>query len=190
MRISGDRYLNILDLIQMVAHFDRETVLGEEVHILLDELFNKMSKSRVKVKMQYNYANFIKLTTDASKHKTRPCLIDEIEGAFIKQFQKLQENQDVLSDDGKNANIIRMPISGGHKMTVIKDENVQGPEYFEKLAKARDETYRLDKTLIRPPQEFCSYEMDDLEQRVIKVLQDDVTYMIEKAKEVAQEGKI
>ena len=51
MRISGDRYLNILDLIQMVAHFDRETVLGEEVHILLDELFNKMSKSRVKVKM-------------------------------------------------------------------------------------------------------------------------------------------
>lgn len=83
-----------------------------------------------------------------------------------------------------------MPIPGGHKMTVIKDENVQGPEYFEKLAKARDETYRLDKTLIRPPQEFCSYEMDDLEQRVIKVLQDDVTYMIEKAKEVAQEAKI
>ena len=56
-----------------------------------------------------------------------------------------------------------MPIPGGHKMTVMKDENVQGPEYFEKLAKARDETYRLDKTLIRPPQEFCSYEMDDLE---------------------------
>ena len=51
----------------MCAHFDRDTVFGEEVHILLDGLFDKMSKSRVKVKMQYNYANFIKLTTDSSK---------------------------------------------------------------------------------------------------------------------------
>ena len=67
MKISGDRQLNILDLIQMCAHFDRDTVFGEEVHILLDGLFDKMSKSRVKVKMQYNYANFIKLTTDSSK---------------------------------------------------------------------------------------------------------------------------
>ena len=65
MRISGDRQLNILDLIQMCAHFDRDTVFGEEVHILLDGLFDKMSKSRVKVKMQYNYANFIKSTTDS-----------------------------------------------------------------------------------------------------------------------------
>ena len=56
-----------------------------------------------------------------------------------------------MSDDGKNANIIKMPIPGGHKMTVIKDENAQGPEYFKALAKARDETYRLEKTLIRPP---------------------------------------
>ena len=50
----------------MAAHYDRDTELGEEVHILLDELFNKMSKSRVKVKMQYNYANFIKMTTPLS----------------------------------------------------------------------------------------------------------------------------
>ena len=64
MRISGDRQLNILDLIQMCAHFDRETVLGGEVHALLDNIFDKMRNSRVKIPMQFNYANFIKLTTD------------------------------------------------------------------------------------------------------------------------------
>ena len=64
MRISGDRQLNILDLIQMCAHFDRDTVLGGEVHALLDNIFDKMRNSRVKIPMQFNYANFIKLTTD------------------------------------------------------------------------------------------------------------------------------
>ena len=31
-----------------------------------------------------------------------------------------------MSDDAKNPSVIKMPIPNGHKMTVIKDEAIQG----------------------------------------------------------------
>ena len=57
----------------------------------------------------------------------------------------------MMSDDAKNPSVIKMPIPNGHKMTVIKDEAIQGPEYFENLKKMQEKQYRLEKTLIRPP---------------------------------------
>ena len=57
----------------------------------------------------------------------------------------------MMSDDAKNPSVIKMPIPNGHKMTVIKDESTQGKEYFDKLKEAQEKTYRLEKTLIRPP---------------------------------------
>ena len=57
----------------------------------------------------------------------------------------------MMSDDAKNPSVIKMPILNGHKMTVIKDEATQGQEYFDKLKEAQVKTYRLEKTLIRPP---------------------------------------
>ena len=32
----------------------------------------------------------------------------------------------MMSDDAKNPSVIKMPILNGHKMTVIKDEAIQG----------------------------------------------------------------
>ena len=57
----------------------------------------------------------------------------------------------MMSDDAKNPSVIKMRIPNGHKMTVIKDESTQGKEYFDKLKEAQEKTYRLEKTLIRPP---------------------------------------
>ena len=88
----------------------------------------------------------------------------------------------MMSDDAKNPSVIKMPILNGHKMTVIKDEATQGQEYFDKLNEAQVKTYRLEKTLIRPPQEFCGYEQDDFDSKVIKVLETDLHQMIEETK--------
>ena len=89
----------------------------------------------------------------------------------------------MMSDDAKNPSIIKMPLPNGHKMTVIKDENIQGPEYFKNLEESIQK-YRLDKTLIRPPQEFCFYDEDELQSKVIQVLKKDVQAQIEEMKQL------
>ena len=35
--LDGDKILNIIDLMTLCAHFDKETLLGAEVHSLMDK---------------------------------------------------------------------------------------------------------------------------------------------------------
>ena len=145
----------ILDLIQLCAHFPTGTTLGAEVHKLLNRYIAiNIKPAYVPVKMQYTYSNFI-------KYLPYPCLIKEIEHAFVNQFEELREKQEMMSDDPKGLPaVVKFPITNW-KMSVLQDETNADPAYFRELNSTRA-YYRLDKTLVRPPQEFCGYEHADL----------------------------
>ena len=89
MRVQGDRDLCILDLIMMSAHFPIGTAFGDEIHKMLNRYIEaNINTDFVPVKMNYSYPNFIKLLP-------YPCLIFELEYAFVTQFEILREKQDV-----------------------------------------------------------------------------------------------
>ena len=156
-------------MIQLCAHFPRRTTLGAEVHKLLDRYIAiNIKPAYVPVKMQYTYSNFI-------KYLPYPCLIKEIEHAFVNQFEILREKQEMMSDDAKAPAVVRFPVTDW-KMTVLQDETNAEPSYYKELNSTRA-YYRLDKTLVRPPQEFCSYEHTDLQDKVITVLWNDLYHM-------------
>ena len=156
-------------MIQLCAHFPTRTTLGAEVHKLLDRYIAiNIKPAYVPVKMQYTYSNFI-------KYLPYPCLIKEIEHAFVNQFEILREKQEMMSEDPKAPVVLRFPVTDW-KMTVVQDETNADPAYFRELNSTRA-YYRLDKTLVRPPQEFCSYEHADLQDKVISVLWNDLYHM-------------
>ena len=42
--MSGDKYINIIDLTELCAHFEPDSVIGKEVHDLLETYTNKNLK--------------------------------------------------------------------------------------------------------------------------------------------------
>ena len=119
MRMQGDKTISILDLIQLCAHFPIKTTIGgeerkyefgEEVHHMLNRYIHlNIKPAYVPIKMEYSFSNFI-------KYLPYPCLIKELEHAFVKQIEEYKEKQDSYSDDGKT--VVKFPISA-YKMTSI-----------------------------------------------------------------------
>jgi len=66
----------------------------------------------VPIKMEYSFSNFI-------KYLPYPCLIRELEHAFVKQIEEFKDKQDSYTDDGKT--VVKFPITD-YKMTSVQDE--------------------------------------------------------------------
>ena len=103
----------------------------------------------VKVKMSYNYTTFIKYLPNS-------CLGTALENAFRNQFETLRDSADAVTEDGKNPTVLKFPITS-YKMDCIQDETNASDEYKKNMLEKRA-YYRLDKTLVKPSQEFCAFE--------------------------------
>ena len=112
LRVYGDKDLSIIDLIMMCAHFPIGTTLGDEMHKMLNRYIDlNIKPAYVPVKMTYTYSNFIKLLP-------YPCLIKELEYAFVTQFEIVREKQEMMSEDPKNPVIMKFPLTD-YKMKVV-----------------------------------------------------------------------
>ncbi len=68
--MSGESAITIIDLIQICAHFSKETAFGKQVHSLLDTYVTKNLRPRfVALKLVYNLHTYQKAVSISALHK-------------------------------------------------------------------------------------------------------------------------
>lgn len=112
--LDGDKVLNIIDLMTLCAHFEKETPLGADCHLLMDKykkenLFNTAYVTN----FQYDFETYNKVITTSALSK-------ELIYTFMEQFMNEDNTfHSLAEEDGQP------PGDHGFKMKAFADELIK-----------------------------------------------------------------
>lgn len=130
----------------MCTNFPASTQLGNEVVTILDNYLVKNLRPRFNPrKLKFDLTTYL-------KHFPEPCLAKELDMIFCGQFERHPLTREFKIPGAFRDPKSKEPIA---KLTVITDELMATPAYFEEISRNK-EFYKLDEII----SEFKSVDFD------------------------------